>query len=866
MKKTLGHSINTKLLTIIFVGILLFAVSLTATSIYFINESFNALYQEKLSLPSRVLLAKYTHSDLDEFASTLTNYEGYTEESAKYLEDRKFIAETKESGQSTGFAEYIDTQERMNAFSMKMMALKSNLYQSFTKDMIDLRVSTDCRSLYILTDLGHDDGYVFLYSTFYQIDTDVYLLGDYGTVDKKSFYPEVKQVYSTGESVFVIDKENPNTGEKISYSFTPVLDRRGNIRAVICAEADFAFIGEQLESFLMFSIAITVAISLAILVLLLLMLKRTIIRPIGELTNISKEIANGNVYVEIPPEILKRKDEMGVLGHSYEQMRSALEKLVANSRSLFEDIIIGKLDTRGASDQLSGLFARLLDSTNDTLDVIGLYFDSIPASFAILDPEHDVVFANKNYKEAFSTIPMAQFYQELLDDEKDDLYALREEFFAQINDGPFNCLRWIELNGEQYCFSFICSGVEQGENHTGAVIVIMDSTELVLAKDSALRASKAKSEFLSRVSHELRTPLNAILSMAKLGLGDKNLDQSLSRFEKIVASSAHLSNIINDVLEMSRMESGKTEIRYAPMNLFEVVPECVEMLRIKAGENTNELIPYVDSSIPKALMCDEFRIKQILINLLSNSIKFTENGEISLSVNCIGKTDRSYQLEFSVTDTGIGMSEEFLEKIFVPFEQEDSFMSRRYEGSGLGLSICKNLIDIMGGTMKVESELGKGSKITFTLAADVAAESYTKPETADILPLKDISLNDKKILLADDVEINRMIALELLNEYDVKVDEAADGREALELYMASPVHHYDCILMDIQMPMLNGYEATQAIRESGRVDSSIPIIAMTANALKEDIDRALECGMNDHLSKPLDFDLFINTINKYCAQ
>ena len=305
---------------------------------------------------------------------------------------------------------------------------------------------------------------------------------------------------------------------------------------------------------------------------------------------------------------------------------------------------------------------------------------------------------------------------------------------------------------------------------------------------------------------------------------------------------------------------------FRSMSLFEIVPECVEMLRIKAGENTNEMVSFVDPSIPESLMGDEFRIKQILINLLSNSIKFTENGEISLSVNCIGKIGQSCQLEFSVTDTGIGMSKEFLKKIFVPFEQEDSFMSRRYDGSGLGLSICKNLIDLMGGTMKVESELGKGSRITFTLAADVTAESYTKPETADALSLKDITINDKKILLVDDVEINRIIVLELLNGHDVKVDEAANGREALELYMTSPLHHYDCILMDIQMPVLNGYEATTAIRGSGREDSSIPIIAMTANALKEDIDHALECGMNDHLSKPLDFDLFINAINKYCTQ
>jgi CheY-like chemotaxis protein len=313
------------------------------------------------------------------------------------------------------------------------------------------------------------------------------------------------------------------------------------------------------------------------------------------------------------------------------------------------------------------------------------------------------------------------------------------------------------------------------------------------------------------------------------------------------------------------MESGKTEIRIAPLNIFAVADECISMVSARAEESRTELISRVDSEIPVSLLGDEFRLKQIILNLLSNAVKFTENGRATLDIACTERTENGCRLAFSLTDTGIGMSEEFLGKIFTPFEQEDSFLSRRYVGTGLGLSISHNLVELLGGEMTVESRLGEGSRFAFSLPFGYVEALPEAAVSGEEDAEEDVSLAGKRILLVDDVDINRMIICELLSDSGVEIDEAADGREAVDIFLRAPLNYYDCVLMDIQMPNINGYKATELIRGSGRGDSGVPIIAMTANALKEDIEASLEAGMDDHLAKPIDFELCISTIKKYCG-
>ncbi|GHV33087.1 hypothetical protein FACS1894187_00450 [Synergistales bacterium] len=390
--------------------------------------------------------------------------------------------------------------------------------------------------------------------------------------------------------------------------------------------------------------------------------------------------------------------------------------------------------------------------------------------------------------------------------------------------------------------------------------------------EKAQSASKAKGEFLSRVSHELRSPMNVIVGMARLGLKKQEAiadSDAATRFKNILAASTHLLGIINDVLDMSRIESGKIEIRYSEFNIRDVVLDCYNLL-VPQTEERELLFEYsIAPDVVLDVIGDADRIRQVIINLLTNSSKFTEaGGKLTLTVRSVPNPDladgpsENLFIAFSVKDTGIGMSEEFLRKIFNPFEQEEQYLQRKYKGTGLGLSICHRLVGLMGGTIKVESELFVGSKFTFTLPLMRGVPSDTKDGGAiDAVPV-DFSL--LRLLLVDDIELNRLIMVESLADTRIKITEAGDGDEAVQIFANSQEGEFDIIFMDVQMPKMDGYQATEAIRALPRSDAkTIPIIAMTANAMQEDVEQALASGMTRHLSKPIDFDECVRVISEF---
>jgi signal transduction histidine kinase/ActR/RegA family two-component response regulator len=686
--------------------------------------------------------------------------------------------------------------------------------------------------------------------------------GDYGTPNPKELYGGAENVFANGEPVLVMNYSN---NAESSYSFMPVKNDDGDVIAVIGTYIDMQSLANQLRAFMFISVSVTLLITCLILSVMYIALRFFIIRPIGKLTAISGEIANGNVYNEVPGWIKSRTDEMGILGKSYESMSFALQEMLSSNNNLFKAAMSGRLDTRGDPAPFKGFFSKVINRINDTLDVIGIYFGSIPCSLAILNAEHNIVFTNSHFKRMFSSMADVEIFRKMLDaNEDEDHESLKQKLAGHLSLGEYSRLAWIEYGGDKRCLSFLCHGVAPDGKNNGAIIAVVDNTELALAKDRALSANKAKSEFLSRISHELRTPLNVILSMSKLGLNDVGLAESKNRFQKIVTSSSHLSNIINDVLEMSRMESGKTEIKLKAMRLTTVVNECVDLLTLKADEKNISLISTIETGIPDMLFGDEFRIRQILINLLSNAVKFTDEGRVSLDVTVAERDGGNVSLSFLVSDTGIGISDDFLAKIFLPFEQEDSFLSRRYQGSGLGLSISHNLASLMGGTITAASAPGEGSRFELIIPFVVAGEGEIFESAPEEDTITDYAFAGKRILLADDIDINRLIIKEIFSGSELVIDEASDGDETLRKYRLSPVGYYNCILLDIQMPKLNGYETAKAIRGCvTRPDRDIPIIAMTANALKEDVDLALASGMNDHIAKPVDFDDCRKKVAKY---
>lgn len=379
------------------------------------------------------------------------------------------------------------------------------------------------------------------------------------------------------------------------------------------------------------------------------------------------------------------------------------------------------------------------------------------------------------------------------------------------------------------------------------------------ALESSHRSEADKNAFFSNMSHDMRTPLNAIIGLSELA--QHNLDDQSklkTLLEKILFSGQQLLHLVNDVLEISRMEQGHISLDYHPIDLQQCVDDCVEIFRHQAKKEEKNLSLACDLH-HRMVLGDASRISQILNNLLSNAFKYSEPGA-SITVRLTeNSSDKHSSYELSVQDTGIGMSQEFLTHVFEPYARETRFSARSVVGTGLGMAIVHSLVKRMDGEIRVASELGQGSTFTVTLPL----QAITEPEDADCtehveLPMQTESsafdLRGKKLLIAEDNEINMEIATEILSMNGVQVVQAWDGKQAVEIFSASQPHEFDAILMDMQMPNMNGCQAAQAIRTLERADAAtIPIIAVTANAFPEDIAKTQVAGMNAHIVKPIDF-------------
>ena len=371
--------------------------------------------------------------------------------------------------------------------------------------------------------------------------------------------------------------------------------------------------------------------------------------------------------------------------------------------------------------------------------------------------------------------------------------------------------------------------------------------------EQAQSASMAKGTFLSRMSHEMRTPMNAIIGLTKMSRNTDDRELLNDYLAKIEASSAHLRQLIDDILDLSKIESGKVELEVIAVNPQEELRYLDSIIRPQTMVKGIDFFLKVDRHLPVAFMGDQVHVRQVLINLLSNALKFTPaGGQISLSCTVLEQRDIMFLVEFRVTDTGIGMKPDAVERLFLPFEQADVSTTRRFGGTGLGLSISKQLVEMMGGTIDVESTPGAGSSFFFSLWLTEARAEDLPQKAVDEESDEPLDLRGKTILLAEDAEINQLIACDMLERLHAKVDVAADGQEALDMFLAAP-EKYALILMDVQMPVMDGHEATRSIRSSGAPRSmEIPILALTANVFKEDVEAALAAGMNAHLKKPLD--------------
>ncbi|MCF8364161.1 MAG: response regulator [Bacteroidales bacterium] len=387
--------------------------------------------------------------------------------------------------------------------------------------------------------------------------------------------------------------------------------------------------------------------------------------------------------------------------------------------------------------------------------------------------------------------------------------------------------------------------------------------ELEIAKQAAEDALKYKSEFLANMSHEIRTPINGIIGMSEF-LENTKLDQKQAEYVRIVRSSANsLLNLINDILDFSKLEAGKIELEKLDFDLYEHIQDTVKSMIFKADEKGLQLNYVIASDVPRALSGDPTRLRQVLLNLISNALKFTEKGGVTVKTTLLEKRDKESIVKFEVIDTGIGINEEGMQRLFKSFSQVDASTTRNYGGTGLGLVISKSLSEMMGGRISVESRLNVGSNFWFTVKMgnsdikQVERMSIVETET------EDHSMKKLNILLAEDNLVNQKVASLHLEKLGHTVKLANNGISAFEAYKSGD---FDLIFMDVQMPEADGYEATGLIRnheKQNNIAQRIPIIAMTANAMKGDKEKCINAGMDDYISKPFTAKALKETLSKY---
>ncbi|MDP4256438.1 MAG: response regulator, partial [Bacteroidota bacterium] len=383
--------------------------------------------------------------------------------------------------------------------------------------------------------------------------------------------------------------------------------------------------------------------------------------------------------------------------------------------------------------------------------------------------------------------------------------------------------------------------------------------ELRFAKDLTDEVARAKEAFLAHMSHEIRTPMNGILGIASLLSKTKLADQQRNYLKLIQEAAGNLLVIVNDILDLEKIVAGKLQLEKIAFKIVDKIATTTQSFIYKAEEKELGLI--FQNSIPGDLVVvgDPYRLSQVLNNILSNALKFTEKGHINITTCIREREEDTVLVEIVISDTGIGISESRIWTIFEPFEQADATISRKFGGTGLGLTICKNMVEMQQGELLVQSTEGKGSafiiRIPYQISVETMEEAEEETEEIDFK-----SLGPRKVLVAEDVELNQYLARHILESWDFEVAIAANGREAIELLNKDS---FDCILMDVQMPEMDGIEATQRIRKlPDPVKACIPIIALTANALKGDSEKYLAAGMNDYLAKPFDEDNLFRVIQR----
>ena len=432
------------------------------------------------------------------------------------------------------------------------------------------------------------------------------------------------------------------------------------------------------------------------------------------------------------------------------------------------------------------------------------------------------------------------------------LLELVSDAYRQADDDRLMLERSLELSSEELYEA----------NQALEERVRKRTADLEAAMRSAEESNQAKSRFLANMSHEIRTPLNGVLGMAQLLLRGERDPRRTQMLEILTTSAKSLISIIDEILDVSKIEAGKFQLESIPFSLREVSESTSNLYRAEARNAGLELVERFEADDLPALVGDPARLRQVLANLVSNALKFTKRGTVTLHMRCLGVEDARASISLEVADTGVGIEPQALERVFERFNQADTSTTRRYGGTGLGLAISKQIVEMMGGTIEASSEVGVGTRFDVRLELPLYTDLEVATPRAPEPPAEDGGLS-ARILVAEDNEVNQIVARGMLESLGCRVDIAPDGRAAVEM---SDAGEYDLILMDCHMPEMDGWQATVTIRARAGAAGRIPVVAMTATAAAEERQRCTAVGMDEYISKPVDLDELRAVIRAHCGE
>lgn len=764
----------------------------------------------------------------------------------------------------------------------------SEEYEEEAMAMHHLRDSCGAEYIYVLYDDGNPNKYTYVFDIKLKESSVAYRGSGFGETDNKDLFPGAQNVLDTGVgfSDAILYQSN---GYNVYYAYTPIKNSQNEVVAFLGVDIDASPVKENIESFKNGLILLGLGFMALFLIVVFIYAKFYISRPLLTLTGDIKKLSDGDFDIAFSKNFMQRRDEFGEIYRAFYDFNLKITDLINKMLVLSSQAGKGNLSVRmeGDEERFAGKYKEFIGSSNQMLDSLINVLDNIPNAIVYYDTEFNELYFNSpprvSYKITAEKSVLGEEhvhyanYREVIEKNKDTIKNIYDQFVIS-DEVTYSTMVSFEDNANEsgtvhYNVFFIKNG--EGEN-AGICAVFTDVTEYVEMSEAAEASSKAKSEFLSKMSHEIRTPMNAIIGMTEIAKR-KNKNEVLSDpLNNIELSTKHLLTIINDVLDISKIEYGNFNLQFEPTNLYNTMNEINKMMEISANKRSIQLNLSIEGLNEEEMFVktDDARFRQVIINLLSNAIKFSSpDSYIDITLKKLPSETLGFtNIHFSVKDYGKGIDEKDREKIFEAFEQSSKNITRIHGGTGLGLSISNAIVKQMGSNgIEVDSTLGEGSDFWFDVQMEnVAPDSSEIPcgnkgdQAKSEVKIEDGILEGKRILIVDDIDINREIILTLLENSKAEIEEAHDGSVAVDKFNKNGDGYYDMVLMDIQMVEVDGYEATEGIRAIGsEYAKNIPIIAMSANAFKEDRDKAKMVGMNEYLIKPVDYSELAILLKKY---